>query len=63
MTNNIIEDGRAVADEYWPYLPGKKIRLDNGMTVTLNSERRVEGCYKRSLSVEYNGNHFTLVKD
>ena len=65
MITKLKEDGKVKADRYWPSMVGKKLVMDNKISVKFMSEMpEQDGIIKRSFTVKLEGgttvSHFTF---
>ena len=65
MITKLTEDGKKKADRYWPSAVGKKLVMDNKISVKFMSEMpEQDGIIKRSFTVKLEGGttvtHFTF---
>ena len=62
MITKLKEDGRVKADQYWPSKVGKKIVLDNKISVKFMSEvPEHEGVIRRSFNVKLDGSYCSFL--
>ena len=56
MITKLTEDGKVKADQYWPSKVGKKLIMDNKISVKFMSEvPEVDGIIRRSFDVKLEG--------
>ena len=56
MITKLTEDGKVKADQYWPSKVGKKLIMDNKISVKFMSEvAEVDGIIRRSFDVKLEG--------
>ena len=58
MITKLKEDGRVKADQYWPSRVGKKLVMDNKISVKFMSEvPEQDGVIRRSFNVKLEGGY------
>ena len=58
MITKLKEDGRVKADQYWPSKVGKKLVMDNKISVKFMSEvPEQDGVIRRSFNVKLDGSY------
>ena len=57
MITRLEEKGIKKAHQYWPTKIGKKLKMDNKISVKFESESRVDGLIKRTFTATLDGNN------